>query len=60
MDQVWFGPLAALVAGAAQLLGAGQVYLLIAVLVPNAVLGLVRYARAAGPPPSRARALVAS
>ena len=45
LDQVWFGALAALVACAAQLLGAGQVYLLIGVLVPNAVLALVRYAR---------------
>jgi len=45
LDQVWFGLLAALTACAAQLLGAGQVYLLIAVLVPNAVLALVRYAR---------------
>jgi Na+-translocating ferredoxin:NAD+ oxidoreductase RnfD subunit len=48
LDQVWFGVLAALTAGAAQLLGAGQVYLLIAVLVPNAVLALVRYARRQG------------
>jgi Na+-translocating ferredoxin:NAD+ oxidoreductase RnfD subunit len=45
VDQVWFGLLAALTAGAAQLLGAGQVYLLIGVLVPNAVLAVVRYAR---------------
>ncbi|MBV9577508.1 MAG: RnfABCDGE type electron transport complex subunit D [Chloroflexi bacterium] len=45
VDQVWFGLLAALTAGAAQLLGAGQVYLLIAVLVPNAVLVLVRHVR---------------
>lgn len=45
LDQVWFGLLAALTACAAQLLGAGQVYLLIGVLVPNAVLALVRYAR---------------
>ena len=44
-DQVWFGVLAALTAGIAQILGAGQVYLLIAVLVPNAVLALVRYTR---------------
>jgi Na+-translocating ferredoxin:NAD+ oxidoreductase RnfD subunit len=48
LDQVWFGLLAALTAGAAQLLGAGQVYLLIAVLVPNAVLALVRVARRQG------------
>jgi Na+-translocating ferredoxin:NAD+ oxidoreductase RnfD subunit len=45
IDQVWFGLLAALTAGAAQLLGAGQVYLLIGVLVPNAALGAVRFAR---------------
>ena len=48
LDQVWFGLLAALIAGAAQLLGAGQVYLLVGVLVPNAVLALVRYARRQG------------
>jgi Na+-translocating ferredoxin:NAD+ oxidoreductase RnfD subunit len=45
LDQVWFGALAALCAGAAQLLGAGQVYLLVGVLVPNGLLALVRYAR---------------
>ena len=45
VDQVWFGVVAALTAGVAQLLGAGQVYLLIGVLVPNAVLAVVRYAR---------------
>jgi Na+-translocating ferredoxin:NAD+ oxidoreductase RnfD subunit len=44
-DQVWFGVLAAFTAGAAQLLGAGQVYLLVGVLVPNAALGVVRYVR---------------
>jgi Na+-translocating ferredoxin:NAD+ oxidoreductase RnfD subunit len=45
LDQVWFGVLAALTAGAAQLLGAGQVYLLVGVLVPNAALGAIRYVR---------------
>jgi Na+-translocating ferredoxin:NAD+ oxidoreductase RnfD subunit len=45
LDQVWFGVLAGLTAGAAQLLGAGQVYLLIGTLVPNGVLAIVRYAR---------------
>jgi Na+-translocating ferredoxin:NAD+ oxidoreductase RnfD subunit len=45
VDQFWFGLLAAVTAGVAQLLGAGQVYLLIGVLVPNAVLAMVRYAR---------------
>jgi len=45
MDQVWFGLLAAVAAGIAQLLGAGQVYLLVGVLAANAALGLVRYAR---------------
>jgi Na+-translocating ferredoxin:NAD+ oxidoreductase RnfD subunit len=45
LDQIWFGLLAALTAGAAQLLGAGQIYLLIGVLVPNAVLAVVRYTR---------------
>ena len=44
-DQFWFGVLAALSAGAAQLLGAGQVFLLVGVLVSNAVLAAVRYGR---------------
>lgn len=44
-DQFWFGLLAAMTAGVTQLLGVGQTYLLIGVLVPNAVLALVRYAR---------------
>jgi Na+-translocating ferredoxin:NAD+ oxidoreductase RnfD subunit len=48
LDQVWFGMLAAIVAGAAQLLGVGQTYLLVAVLVPNAVLAVVRFARRQG------------
>jgi enediyne biosynthesis protein E5 len=41
-DQVWFGVVAALSAGLAQLLGVGQVFLLIGVLVPNATLAGVR------------------
>jgi Na+-translocating ferredoxin:NAD+ oxidoreductase RnfD subunit len=45
LDQVWFGLLAAVVACASQLLGVGQVYLLVGTLVPNAVLALVRWAR---------------
>jgi Na+-translocating ferredoxin:NAD+ oxidoreductase RnfD subunit len=45
VDQVWYGVLAAVCAGAAQLLGAGQVFLLIGVLAANAVLAIVRYAR---------------
>jgi H+/Na+-translocating ferredoxin:NAD+ oxidoreductase subunit D len=44
-DQVWFGLVAALTAGMAQLLGAGQVYLLVGVLVSNAALAVVRFAR---------------
>jgi Na+-translocating ferredoxin:NAD+ oxidoreductase RnfD subunit len=44
-DQVWFGMLAALCAVAAQLLGAGQVFLLVAVLASNAALALVRFWR---------------
>jgi Na+-translocating ferredoxin:NAD+ oxidoreductase RnfD subunit len=44
-DQFWFGVLAALSAGAAQLLGAGQVFLLVGVLVSNATLAVVRYWR---------------
>src|SRR5438270_7280453 len=45
IDQFWFGALAALSAGAAQLIGAGQTYLLIGVLIANGALALVRYAR---------------
>jgi Na+-translocating ferredoxin:NAD+ oxidoreductase RnfD subunit len=48
LDQIWFGLVAAVSAGVAQLLGAGQVYLLLGVLVPNAVLALVRHARRQG------------
>ncbi len=44
-DQAWYGLVAALGAGAAQLLGAGQVFLLLGVLVANGVLAIVRYAR---------------
>jgi len=44
-DQVGFGILAAVSAGVAQLMGAGQVYLLVGVLVSNAALAVVRYAR---------------
>jgi Na+-translocating ferredoxin:NAD+ oxidoreductase RnfD subunit len=44
-DQVWFGLLAAIAAVAAQLLGAGQVFLLVGVLVSNALLALVRFWR---------------
>jgi Na+-translocating ferredoxin:NAD+ oxidoreductase RnfD subunit len=44
-DQVWFGILGALGAGTAQLLGAGQVFLLLGVLLANAVLAAVRFAR---------------
>ncbi|HEV7662040.1 MAG TPA: RnfABCDGE type electron transport complex subunit D [Chloroflexota bacterium] len=45
VDQFWFGLVAGLGAGAAQLFGAGQVFLLIGLLVANGVLALVRYAR---------------
>ena len=51
-DQVWFGVLAALSAGAAQLLGAGQVFLLIGVLVVERRAGrrpLLAPARTPGP-----------
>ena len=48
LDQVWYGLLAAASACMAQLLGAGQTYLLIGVLVPNAALAVVRYARRQG------------
>ncbi len=44
-DQVWFGVLAAVSAGVAQLMGAGQVFLLVGILVSNAALALVRYGR---------------
>jgi Na+-translocating ferredoxin:NAD+ oxidoreductase RnfD subunit len=45
VDQVWFGALAAVGACAAQLAGAGQVYLLIGVLVANAGLAARRFAQ---------------
>ena len=48
VDQVWFGLLAGVSAGVAQVLGAGQVYLLLGVVVPNAVLALVRHTRRQG------------
>lgn len=44
-EQVCFGVLAALAAGLAQLLGAGQTYLLIGVLVANVALAVVRFVR---------------
>ena len=50
LDQVWFGLLAAVAAGGAQLLGAGQAYLLVGLLVSNAALAVVRYARRLGAP----------
>lgn len=43
-EQVWFGIIAAVVACLSQLLGAGQIYLLIGVLVANAWLALRRWA----------------
>jgi Na+-translocating ferredoxin:NAD+ oxidoreductase RnfD subunit len=55
VDQFWFGLLAAVCACLAQLLGAGQVYLLIGVLVPNAVLALARYARRQADAPATIR-----
>jgi Na+-translocating ferredoxin:NAD+ oxidoreductase RnfD subunit len=42
VEQVWFGALAATSACVAQLMGAGQAYLLIGVLVPNAALAAWR------------------
>ena len=45
VDQVWFGAVAALGACFAQLLGAGQVYVLVGLLLANGVLAVVRYAR---------------
>jgi Na+-translocating ferredoxin:NAD+ oxidoreductase RnfD subunit len=47
-DQIWFGSLAAVAAVGAQLLGAGQVYLLVGVLVANAALAVVRAYRRRG------------
>ena len=41
-DQVWYGMVAACVAVAAQLLGAGQMYLLLGTLAANVLLTLVR------------------
>jgi Na+-translocating ferredoxin:NAD+ oxidoreductase RnfD subunit len=59
-DQVWFGLLAALVAGVAQLLGAGQTFLLLGVLAANAGLAVVRFARRRGDAPVRLSAASAS
>lgn len=42
VEQVWFGALAAVTACVAQLVGAGQAFLLLGVLVPNAVLAARR------------------
>jgi Na+-translocating ferredoxin:NAD+ oxidoreductase RnfD subunit len=42
VDQVWYGVLAAVAACLAQLLGAGQTYLLIGVIAANIGLALVR------------------
>jgi Na+-translocating ferredoxin:NAD+ oxidoreductase RnfD subunit len=52
-DQVWYALLAAGAAAAAQLLGAGQVYLLVGVLVANGVLAAVRAWRRRGFAPPR-------
>jgi len=46
-DQLWIGALAAVVAGAAQLAGAGQTYLLLGLLAANAALALQRLAQGA-------------
>jgi Na+-translocating ferredoxin:NAD+ oxidoreductase RnfD subunit len=59
-DQVWFGLLAALVAGGAQLLGAGQTFLLLGVLAANAGLAIVRFARRRADAPVRMSAASAS
>jgi Na+-translocating ferredoxin:NAD+ oxidoreductase RnfD subunit len=48
LDQFWFGLVAALAAVAAQLVGAGQTYLLIGVLIANGALAAVRYVRRQG------------
>jgi Na+-translocating ferredoxin:NAD+ oxidoreductase RnfD subunit len=45
IDQVWFGLVAAIAAVVAQMVGAGQTYLLLGVLVANGALAVVRYAR---------------
>src|SRR5690349_14942752 len=42
IEQIWFGALAAITACVSQLMGAGQAYLLLAVLVPNAALAAWR------------------
>jgi Na+-translocating ferredoxin:NAD+ oxidoreductase RnfD subunit len=48
IDQLWYGVVAAVAACAAQLLGAGQVYLLIGVVAANVALALVRAWRRRG------------
>jgi Na+-translocating ferredoxin:NAD+ oxidoreductase RnfD subunit len=51
LDQFWFGMLAAITACAAQLAGLGQIYLLVGVLMANAVLAVVRASRRAASTP---------
>jgi enediyne biosynthesis protein E5 len=46
-DQVWFGALAAVTSCAAQLLGLGESYLLVGLLVGNAALAAQRWLRSA-------------
>lgn len=59
VDQVWYGVVAAISAGLAQLLGAGEIYLLLGVLVANAALVVVRYTRRAPAGESEPSSLVA-
>jgi Na+-translocating ferredoxin:NAD+ oxidoreductase RnfD subunit len=58
-DQVWFGLLAALIAGLTQLFGAGQTFLLLGVLAANAVLAVVRFARRRVDVPARTSTVAA-
>jgi Na+-transporting NADH:ubiquinone oxidoreductase subunit NqrB len=58
VDQVWVGALAAVVACAGQLLGAGQAYLLLGVLVGNAALAVHRSLRTAGARPRLNKSII--
>jgi len=59
IDQVWVGALAAVTACAGQLLGAGQAYLLLGVLVGNAALAVHRSVRTASARPRLNKSLTA-
>ena len=59
LDQVWYGAVAAFGACLAQVLSAGQVYLLLGVLLANAALAVVRFVRRRSEASARDTTLVA-